>query len=76
MSGHPEYCCLDRVPLMISHPMSPYKGHHYPYPVELVDIYPTVNELLGLPFDRKDSCPEGWICVPLSGDHPELIVNL
>jgi hypothetical protein len=56
-----------RVPLIISHPQSPYKGQHYPYPVELVDIYPTINELLGHSFDRKKDCPSGWACLPLSG---------
>lgn len=56
-----------RVPLIISHPLSIYKGHHYPYPVELVDIYPTINDLLGFSFDRKKDCPAGWACLPLSG---------
>jgi arylsulfatase A-like enzyme len=35
------------VPLMIYHPDSPYKGRHYPEPVELIDVrsqeaYPTL----------------------------------
>ena len=34
---------------MIAHPLSPFHGQHYRQPVELVDIYPTVIDLLGLP---------------------------
>ncbi len=30
-----------RVPLMIAHPASPFKGQHYKEPVESVDIYAT-----------------------------------
>jgi hypothetical protein len=41
--------CIRRVPLMIAHPLSPFHGQHYPQPVELVDVYPTVIDLLGLP---------------------------
>lgn len=41
------------VPLMIAHPLSPFKGQHYMEPVELIDIFPTVNDLLGIPFSRK-----------------------
>jgi arylsulfatase A-like enzyme len=28
-------------------------GKHYPRPVELVDIFPTINDLLGIPFNTK-----------------------
>lgn len=39
------------VPLMIYHPSSPAraKGIHYPHPVELVDVYPTLLDLMQLP---------------------------
>lgn len=56
-----------RVPLMISHPQSPNKGQHYEFPVELLDIYPTLNDLLLQDFDRSKNCPPGAICRPLSG---------
>lgn len=37
-----------RVPLLISHPHSPFKGKRYPYPVESIDIFATLDEILGL----------------------------
>ena len=47
-----------RVPLLIHHPLSPYHGQHYVHPVELVDIFPTINDLVQAPdVDRK-------LCVP------------
>lgn len=56
------------MPLLISHPSSPYKGQHYRHPVELLDIYPTLNDILSAPqFDRKKDCPPGQLCLPLSG---------
>ena len=42
-----------RVPLMIHHPLSPFKGQHYKEAVELVDVYPTVFDLTNAPVDRK-----------------------
>jgi arylsulfatase A-like enzyme len=46
-----------RVPLLIYHPASPYKGRHYTHPVELVDLYPTLLDLAGEePLDAL-SCP-------------------
>lgn len=46
-----------RVPLMIYHPLSPFKGQHFTAPVELVDVYPTVIDLLQAPFiNRKKVC--------------------
>jgi len=42
-----------RVPLMIYHPLSPYKGKHYTEPVELIDIFPTILDLLNPPY-KKD----------------------
>ena len=57
-----------RVPLIISHPQSPNKGMHYKQPVELIDIYPTLNDIMGLSsYDRKKDCMQGNICPPLSG---------
>jgi hypothetical protein len=56
-----------RVPLMIAHPASPFKGEHYTAPVEHVDVFATVNELLKAPFDKKKVCKTGTKCVPLSG---------
>eukprot|EP01041_Mallomonas_annulata_P000740 gene740-1419_t len=61
-----------RVPLMIHHPQSPFKGRHYSEPVELLDIYPTLNDLLGAPYDEKVVCketsPSGiHKCLPLQG---------
>eukprot|EP01033_Poteriospumella_lacustris_P014173 gene14173-10124_t len=55
-----------RVPLLISHPLSPFKGQHYPYPVELVDVYATLNEILKVPVTRERACGNQK-CKPLSG---------
>ena len=41
------------VPLMIAHPQSPFKGQHYTHPVELIDVFPTVVDLLGVPFNKN-----------------------
>ena len=43
-----------RVPLIIYHPQSPFKGQRYPHPVELIDIFPTINDILGVKFNRKE----------------------
>lgn len=51
---------------MISHPLSPFKGQHYPYPVELVDVYATLNEILKIPVTRERACGNQK-CKPLSG---------
>ena len=56
-----------RVPLVIAHPQSPFKGQHFSAPVESVDIYPTINELLKLPVPRISACKDGWQCKPLDG---------
>lgn len=46
-----------RVPLLIHHPQSPHHGMHYSHPVELVDIFPTVTDIVKPPdFDRKKFC--------------------
>ena len=57
--------CL-RVPLLIAHPESPFKGQHYRDPVELVDVFPTVKDLLGAPFNRK-VVYKGVKDIPLQG---------
>ena len=56
-----------RVPLMISHPKSPYQGSHYKSPVELIDIYPTVLDLLQPSYDPKAVCRPDDKCKPLQG---------
>ena len=43
---------------MISHPLSPFQGQRYPFPVELVDIYPTILDLLQLP-PQQQVCRQG-----------------
>lgn len=55
-----------RIPLLIAHPQSPFKGQHYSPPVESVDVYATLNELLRLPKKREDAC-QGFTCRPLDG---------
>lgn len=52
---------------MIAHPHSPFKGQHYQYPVELIDVYPTLNDLLLAPNDMKEICKGFVICRPLQG---------
>ena len=42
-----------RVPLLISHPKSPFQSTHVFHPVELVDIFPTVLDLVSAPHIRK-----------------------
>lgn len=51
---------------MIHHPLSPFKGAHYPYPVESIDVYATLNELLKLPITREKACA-GYKCKQLQG---------
>eukprot|EP01042_Synura_sphagnicola_P000038 gene38-38_t len=64
-----------RVPLLIHHPQSPFQGMHYTKPVELLDIFPTINDLLGVrrAYNDSDIChsddPKGiYKCLPLQGD--------
>lgn len=38
---------------MIAHPQSPFKGQRYTHPVELIDVFPTINDLLGAPFNKN-----------------------
>ncbi len=56
-----------RVPLFIYHPLSPFQGKHFRDPVESLDIYPTIIELLLAPFDPKHVCIHGTECYPLQG---------
>lgn len=49
-----------KVPLLISHPKTNEYGRRYAQPVELVDIYPTVMDLLGISeSDRTRACRLG-----------------
>lgn len=54
-----------RVPLLISHPLSPLLGKHVTQPVELLDIFPTVLDLLGVAV--PDDCPSDLLCRPPQG---------
>lgn len=57
-----------RVPLFISHPASPYANTHYSYPVELIDIFPTLLDLLHV--SHKHACKpvaDMHECHPLQG---------
>jgi arylsulfatase A-like enzyme len=56
-----------RVPLLISHPKSPFQGSHYKSPVELIDIYPTVLDLVQAPYDVDKVCKFDNKCKPLQG---------
>lgn len=55
-----------RVPLFISHPQSPFKGQHYKFPTESIDVYATLNDLLRMEKPREATC-EGVKCKPLQG---------
>jgi len=64
-----------RVPLMIYHPLSPFKGQHYRYPVELVDVYPTVTDLIQAPFKtRAKVCKETYTCKHFQGKSLAMVV--
>ena len=57
-----------RVPLMISHPKSPYQGGRYNSPVELLDIYPTVMDVVAPPYNKDiEICKDGDLCLPIQG---------
>lgn len=56
----------NRVPLVIAHPQSPNQGKHYKYPVETIDVYATLNDILQLPKSRESTC-QGLKCKPLQG---------
>jgi iduronate 2-sulfatase len=55
-----------RVPLLISHPQSPHQGKRYKYPVESIDVYATLNDILQLPVPREQVC-KGMKCKALQG---------
>lgn len=55
-----------RVPLLISHPDSPYLGQHFKEPVELIDVYPTLIDLAAVPVDG-DSLYRNYPFVALQG---------
>ena len=71
---------------MVHHPLSPFKGQHYVYPVELIDVYPTVLDLLQVPqkdgacAHRTTNTKNGIFhdCVPLQGKSlaPVVLGNL
>ena len=42
------------IPLMIYHPDSPYKSQMMKYPVELIDIFPTIIDLIAAPYHPED----------------------
>ena len=57
---------------MIAHPQSPFAGQHYKDPIELIDIYPTINEILKAPYDHnkiykgmKNILPQGKSLAPI-----------
>lgn len=52
---------------MISHPQSPFQGQRYTEPVELIDIYPTVLDLVRPPNGRDKTICKGDRCLPLQG---------
>lgn len=55
------------VPLVIYHPDSPHKGMRYDPAVESIDIFPTLNDILGATYDAKAACKRGGVCPPLEG---------
>jgi hypothetical protein len=68
-----------RVPLIIHHPLSPFKGQHYKHPVELIDVFPTVLDLLQVPTERVAHCASVVSdCTPLQGKSlaPVVLGNL
>jgi len=63
-----------RVPLLISHPNSPFHGQRYSDPVELIDVFPTVLDMFPVsPADSVSgkSCqrlaPDMNVCLPPQG---------
>jgi len=57
-----------RVPLFISHLQSPFQNKHYSHPVELIDIFPTLVDLLEIPQKRPcKAMGDMNICHPLQG---------
>ena len=59
-----------RVPLLISHPKSPFHGQHYSEPVELIDIFPTLLDLFPVSPTNKpcqELASDMNVCLPLQG---------
>ena len=56
-----------RVPLIIYHPKILEPGIHYTPPVELIDIYPTLLDLLVPSFKNLETCNHGEWCKKLQG---------
>jgi hypothetical protein len=57
-----------RVPLLISHPSSPFQNQRYSHPVELIDIFPTILDLLHvIPTDPCPNIKSMHTCRPLQG---------
>lgn len=52
---------------MIYHPQSPFKGQHYTKPVELIDVFPTINDLTQAPYNQQALCKNGVACKTLQG---------
>jgi hypothetical protein len=69
------------VPLLISHPSSPLqvRGSHYPYPVELIDIFPTLADLLHMAPPGPSKCMNHVNginrCQPLQGKSLKHIIS-
>ena len=55
------------VPLIIAHPLSPFKGQRYSQPVELIDIFPTINDLLAAPYSKKQIYGDNTKFIRLQG---------
>ncbi len=53
--------------MLISHPQSKFQGQRYPYPVELIDIYPTLRDIMKAPLDKASVCRKDAICHDLQG---------
>lgn len=62
----PRVTLFLRVPLLIAHPESPFKGQHYKDPVELVDVFATMKDILGAPF-KKEVVYKDYKYIPLQG---------
>jgi SAM-dependent methyltransferase len=57
---------LNRVPLLIAHPLSPFHGKHYKEPVEAIDIFPTLIDLSKPPSHKEKICHDKK-CLPFNG---------
>lgn len=64
-----------RVPLIIAHPLSPFKGQHYKEPVELVDVFPTLFDLTNAPINRKTLLGAGLDAHKKGSDHQAKLVQ-